>query len=270
VESDRWEKSDLPGELGTMLIEKLDSFTLNARIRDAVLYSMGSGAKLLRPRLLIAAHSDLLVGHASREMRAAVLRASLAVELLHCASLIHDDLPAIDNDDLRRGKPSCHRRFSESTAILAGDFMVGLAFSLFDDSTSMKCVPVLARAWLLLCDGQQRDLEDLNSVEEVDEMIARKTGALFQASTEMGTLLAGAPVDLVRQYGDFGCTFGRAFQALDDVVDGDQRLIDGSAKEYLGAHRQELLEQTRTIESAIGAPSALRGVVTDVFSIESF
>jgi geranylgeranyl pyrophosphate synthase len=268
VEADIDNKSNIFNVLADILELQLDSFAVTDSVREAVLYAMGSGGKLLRPRLLLGAHQDLVLNKVGAGSQQAPLRAALAVELLHAASLVHDDLPALDNDDFRRGQPSCHRRFSESTAILAGDLMVGVSFSLLGDEMSVRCVPSLSRAWVLLCDGQQRDLEELGSVTEADEMVARKTGALFQASTEMGAVIAGAAAELVEQYGRFGLTFGRAFQALDDLVDGDQPRMFGSTEKYLSTHRAELFDQLSELEVALGRHSALRAIAETVFNRE--
>ena len=198
-----------------------------AKVMEAMRYSTLGGGKRLRPFLVV--NSACLFG-VSRE---ASLMAASAIEFIHTYSLIHDDLPAMDNDDLRRGKPSCHKAFGEAAAILAGDALQALAFQTLSDPAvhpdpSVRCELVSAVARAASCrglvGGQMLDLEAENKELSVDEIIRLqrlKTGELFAISCEAGAILGkGAPSMhlALRRYAN---DMGLAFQITDDLLDAE-------------------------------------------------
>lgn len=196
---------------------------LVAAMRHAVL----DGGKRLRPFLTV--ETARIFGVTG----AAPLRAGAAVELLHCYSLVHDDLPAMDDDDLRRGRPTVHRAFDEATAILAGDALLTLAFDVLADAASMPDAAIraelvlnLARAAGLggMVGGQMLDLEAETRAEpfaeaEVRRLQAMKTGALLAFSVDAGAILGRAGARERRQLAAYGRALGAAFQIADDILD---------------------------------------------------
>ena len=207
--------------------------TRPARLLAAMRHAVLGGGKRLRPFLAIEAAR--LFG-ASGD---GVTRAGAAVELVHCYSLVHDDLPAMDDDDLRRGRPTVHRAFDEATAILAGDALLTLAFDVLADPAThadpairADLVLRLARAAGLggMVGGQMFDLaaEGRWSADgrptplgdaEIRRLQAMKTGALLRMPLEAGAVLAGASAEDVARLGRFGAIVGLAFQIADDLLD---------------------------------------------------
>ncbi len=193
------------------------------RLDEAMRYSLMAGGKRLRPILCLWAH-DALAG----ERTVAVWHAALSLEMVHTYSLIHDDLPAMDDDDLRRGQPSCHRRFDEATAILAGDALHSEAFAALSHQVpaelAVQLISVLARAIgnQGMAGGQQLDLSATAGDPQPEELTViheRKTGCLMGAALVMGALCGGldpAHIDTVEQAGR---GLGLAFQIADDVLD---------------------------------------------------
>jgi geranylgeranyl pyrophosphate synthase len=194
----------------------------SSHLRDATTYVLEGAGKKLRALLILSIARDLLGSQG--DLRGA-LRCALAVEVLHAASLVHDDLPALDNDDYRRGRPSCHRAFNEATAILVGDLLVGVAFSSVSrlDTAEMSAhvCSLLARTWSELCVGQQLDLQGVSEMSQRRRMIELKTGALFGCAAACGALCARVEVELVERLFEWGVRVGVAFQKLDDVSDGE-------------------------------------------------
>jgi farnesyl diphosphate synthase len=197
-----------------------------ARLTDAMRYSVLGGGKRLRALLVHA------TGEALEAPGAGLDAAACAVELIHAYSLIHDDLPAMDDDDLRRGKPSCHRAFDEGTAILAGDALQALAFEVLatgtralPDATRMQLIETLARSIGTrgMAGGQAIDLAAVGrqlDIASITLMHQRKTGALLEASVCMGAICAGCSdgprYAALRRY---GAEIGLAFQIQDDILD---------------------------------------------------
>ncbi len=193
------------------------------RLVDAMRHSLLAPGKRLRPLLV------LLGTQACGGQWQAALPAACAVEMIHAYSLIHDDLPAMDDDELRRGRPTCHIEFDEATAILAGDALIPLAFELLakelaPPEIALACCLDLARAAGaralvggqmddLLAEGNSRGLEDLERIHR------RKTGALLQVSLRMGGRIAGSDDDQLAALDRFGAALGLAFQITDDLLD---------------------------------------------------
>ena len=199
-----------------------------ATIHRAMRYSLFAGGKRIRPLLAIAAAqavSDAPVGIES---------CACALEMIHTYSLIHDDLPALDNDDLRRGRPTCHKVFGDAMAILAGDALLTLAFEVLakldqtDGSRRIELVGELATASGTvdgMIGGQVNDIEGegKHPTARLLESIHRaKTGALLRASVRMGGIYAGADADQLAALTSFGEHVGLAFQMVDDILDVEQ------------------------------------------------
>jgi geranylgeranyl diphosphate synthase type II len=195
-------------------------------LREAMAYSLTAGGKRVRPVLLLAAGNT--VGGSEGEL----LPFACAVEFVHTYSLIHDDLPAMDDDDFRRGKPTCHKAFGEATAILAGDGLLTEAFRVMAESPLASARP--ARAVRAMADlaraagvegmvgGQQLDLDaspGISALPEVEEIQLRKTAALIASCARMGGILGGGDATLVAALGAFGTRLGILFQVTDDILD---------------------------------------------------
>ncbi len=199
-----------------------------ATIHGAMRYSLFAGGKRIRPLLAIAAAqavSDAPVGIES---------CACALEMIHTYSLIHDDLPALDNDDFRRGRPTCHKVYGDAMAILAGDALLTLAFEVLakmeqaDASKRIELVRELATASGTvggMIGGQVNDIEGegKHPTAHLLESIHRaKTGALLRASVRMGAIYAGAAADQLAALTSFGEHIGLAFQIVDDILDVEQ------------------------------------------------
>lgn len=193
-------------------------------IHRAMRYSLFAGGKRVRPVLCIAA-SQAVAGEVS-----GIENAACSLEMIHTYSLIHDDLPALDNDDLRRGRPTNHKVFGDAMAILAGDALLTLAFEVLShldapELTRLRLVQELSRACGTvdaLIGGQVEDIEGSNQAHSADllERIHRgKTGALLRCSVRMGAIYAGADDAQLRAISAFGEHIGLAFQIVDDLLD---------------------------------------------------
>jgi farnesyl diphosphate synthase len=196
-----------------------------ARLMAAMRHGSLNGGKRLRPFLVV--ETARLLGGSS----AAALRVGTALECLHCYSLIHDDLPAMDDDDLRRGQPTVHKAFDEATAILAGDSLLTYAFEII--ASPETDVPDAARAQLVLAlaraagvggmaGGQALDLaaeNDAPGEAGIMTLQAMKTGALLRFACEAGAIISGSPVKDRERLRSFGRTIGLAFQLADDLLD---------------------------------------------------
>ena len=233
------------------------------RIHQAMRYSTLNGGKRIRPCLCVAAFAGY------REEWKRILSVASSVEMIHSYSLIHDDLPAMDDDDFRRGKPSCHKQFGEAVAILAGDALLTLAFEVLGRSKDfpadrlMQVISILGRAAGTrsgMIAGQVLDLEaevTPASASQLETIHRSKTGALIGASVWIGAHLGGASesdLENIRIYCD---RIGLAFQVIDDILDA----TDGSNRDEGKATYPVLhgLEKSREIAHDLmkGARSAL-------------
>jgi len=196
-----------------------------ARLISAMRYSLLAGGKRIRPILVLAA-----AGAAGGKDDDA-MHPACAVELVHTYSLIHDDLPAMDDDDFRRGHPTCHRAYDEGTAILAGDALLTMAFDLLSadgagikDRLRLRMVQELSRAvgWRGMVGGQQVDMDSEGSEPDLpllEYIHTHKTGALIRCSVILGGLSADADDTTLKALSSFGEKVGLAFQVVDDILD---------------------------------------------------
>jgi geranylgeranyl diphosphate synthase type II len=187
--------------------------------REVLSYYLFPGGKRLRPSISMALCEDLGGNLES------CARASISLELIHASSLIHDDLPALDNDDYRRGRESCHKRFGEANAILAGDALMMLAFKTISTAGLISTHDadihrIISDAGFSICVGQVLDmLPEKGAAAEIDIVNRKKTAALFEASFVLGAICAGAGSKAKETFTELGLQFGRAFQLLNDFED---------------------------------------------------
>jgi len=209
------------------LAQMMDRFqrVVPNRLWQAMRYSLLAGGKRVRPTLLLACFELCGGGNQVHAMPAA-----LAIDCLHTYSLIHDDLPCMDDDDLRRGQPTCHRQFDEATAVLAADALQSLSFALLTEVVASDTIKVALSKKLAIAagcqgmvGGQMLDMEaDSQSVHEllqVERIHLHKTGALLRFSCDAGALLAGANADQQHHCIRFGESIGLLFQIVDDLLD---------------------------------------------------
>ena len=212
------------------LLTALAAFSLPEPLKAAVHHTVMLGGKRVRPALCYAAASLQ-----ANQNFAAARRAAVAVELIHCYSLAHDDLPCMDNDLLRRGQPTCHVAFGEDTALLAGDILQSMAFEilssrLFDDQAQgtdaaivLKQMQILATASSKMVCGQVLDLQAEGkhvAQDELENIHRNKTGALIQAAIMMGAVTIYSGTDqAIPKLRQFGQSIGLAFQVQDDILD---------------------------------------------------
>lgn len=225
------------------------------RLHEAMRYASLGGGKRVRPLLVYA--SGLSCGASEADLD----HAAAAVEFIHAYSLVHDDLPAMDDDSLRRGRPTVHIAFDEATAILAGDALQTLAFEVLaqaplDPAIRVELLATLARASGAagMCGGQALDLAVTGgdqTLPQLQRMHALKTGALIRAAVRMGALCAGADAATRSTLDDYAAALGLAFQIRDDLLD-----IEGSA-EALGKTPGKDAEQGKpTYPALLGVPGA--------------
>lgn len=258
-----------------------------AQLLEAVEYSLLAGGKRLRPALVLEAARacGLPEGDPS------ALAAAAAIELVHTFSLVHDDLPAMDDDDLRRGRPTCHKVYGQAMAILAGDAMTMMAFELLAADADARVAPALVRELASasgpegMIGGQVLDLAAENTalaIEQLRQVHARKTGALLRAACRMGAIAAGAAPGVLQAISAFGQHLGVAFQIVDDLLDvtGDARQLGKNTQKDaargkntypallgISASRQQA---DRELALAIEALSALPGPTQNLRCIATF
>jgi farnesyl diphosphate synthase len=226
-----------------------------SRLYEAMRYSSLSEGKRLRPFLTVATANLFGVSQSSS------LQLAAAIEFVHTYSLIHDDLPAMDDDDIRRGKASCHIKFDEATAILAGDALLTFAFEILADrsthpSHSVRCelVKCMAKAAGAngMVGGQMVDLDSDSremSINEIINLQRLKTGELFAVSCEGGAILGNAPEHLRKLVKGYAHDIGLAFQITDD-------LLDAKANDNSDSDRMDKSSDKATFVSAMGAKKA--------------
>jgi geranylgeranyl diphosphate synthase, type II len=229
------------------------------RLIEAMRYSLLAPGKRLRPILALAAAES--VGAQADE---AVRLAAASVELVHCYSLIHDDLPAMDDDDLRRGRPTSHKVFGEATAILAGDALLTLAFEWLARASRrsshpdrfLAAVEALARGAGAagMVRGQARDMLPAPpaTLDAIERLHAEKTGCLFRAALEVGAAIGGAGPAEVSALGEFGIAYGVAFQHRDDQDDHEHAAFASAATGRV----HELTEKALSAVSGFGEGAA--------------
>ncbi|HLA94135.1 MAG TPA: farnesyl diphosphate synthase [Pyrinomonadaceae bacterium] len=194
-------------------------------LRDAMRWSLFAGGKHFRPALVFA------VGRTFGADDEQLVRTAAAIEMIHTYSLIHDDLPSMDDDDLRRGRETCHKRFGEATAILAGDALQVLSFQAIgeeerlSESKRIKLLSGLARAAAKMVVGQQLDLEAEGkplSLKEIENIHTNKTGALIEFSAYAGAVIAEVSDEKLTAVSEFASKLGLLFQITDDLLDRTQ------------------------------------------------
>lgn len=223
------------GYIDESLTQYLDPKAYPPVIHEAMNYAVSNGGKRLRPMMVM--EGARLAGLEPQT----VLDTACAIEMIHCYSLVHDDLPAMDDDDLRRGKPTCHIVYGEANAILTGDALLSLAFELMAGNARQEAIRMKSVVAVLqevaraigsqgMIGGQVLDLQwegqriDLSALQQLHQL---KTGALFTASLRSGAILGGMEAERLAALTDYARHFGLAFQITDDILDvsGDQALI---------------------------------------------
>ncbi len=239
------------------LREYLEAEGTSSGIFEAFAYSLKAGGKRIRPVLTMLA-CECLGGKAED-----TLPAGLAIEMIHTFSLIHDDLPALDNDDLRRGRPTCHAMFGEATAILAGDALIFQALSViasagYPAQTKLDILGFMAEVCGVkgLVQGEYRDVTAEGkeiSMDEVRDIYRRKTARLFELCMFTGARVAGGAQEQIDPLVGFGTYLGLAFQAIDDILDVT------SSREVLGKTTgKDLAQDKATIVKALGLQESRR------------
>ncbi len=222
---------------------------------DAMRYSVFGDAKRLRPILMFSAY-EMLKGRKNINSLSPLLPAAAALEMVHTASLIHDDLPFIDDSDERRTMPTCHKKFDDATAILAGDALITKSFEVLTDiqdpQKSIACIKTLARAISTrgMIGGQTVDI--LAARKRIRPNVLRyihlkKTGALLQASMDFASIMFGAEENLAVTLGNYALNIGLAYQIIDDILD------EVGGYEVLGKEPgQDIRNKKATYPSLIG------------------
>jgi geranylgeranyl pyrophosphate synthase len=250
------------------------------RLYQAIRWSLYGEGKRFRPALVVAA------GRVFGADDADLLRTAAAVELIHTYSLIHDDLPAMDDDDLRRGRATVHKKFDESTAILAGDALQAMAFQAIADDICLtsdvrtRLLSDLTSAAAKMVDGQQLDLEAERktlSIDGLEQIHLKKTGALISFSVKAGALIAAAPDAAFEALGEYGLKLGLLFQITDDILDVTQptEILGKTASKDVASEKATYprlfgLAETRNIAGTVHrqALAALRKVDADTKFLE--
>jgi geranylgeranyl pyrophosphate synthase len=228
-----------------------------ARLVDVMRYVLLAPGKRIRPLL------SLSVAHAlagEKDARALAMPAAVAVEMIHAYSLVHDDLPALDNDDLRRGRPTAHKAFGEAMAILAGDALQTHAFAVIADApigaAHQTRELAMASGPVGMVGGQVDDILAEGTAISVDELRSihrRKTGKLFAAAAALGAIAVGASPAHVQAARDFGAALGFAFQVQDDVID-----VTGDVQQAGKALGRDLAHDKATYVRLLGLPEAIK------------
>ncbi|UZA33052.1 polyprenyl synthetase family protein [Moraxella bovis] len=266
-----------------------DTANLPNPLNEASRYAISNGGKRVRP-LLVLATFLAAGGCVDTPVFGAVRRAMLAIEMIHSYSLVHDDLPCMDDDDLRRGKPTCHVVYGEATAMLVGDVLQSLAFDVLggdywgdtDDVKFAKLTKILAANARRMVAGQQADLngeqKQLNQ-NELEAIHKDKTGALIVASVLMGAVCGGTSDERMASLGEYARLIGLAYQVQDDVLDvvadtqtlgkmagSDEKLDKSTYVKLLGvdnarAYADELFDKAREQVADLGDDNLLLQMV---------
>ena len=253
---------------------------------DASRYSLTLGGKRIRPIIMLE-FCKLFGGDIQK-----VINFAVALEMIHTYSLIHDDLPCMDNDDMRRGKPSCHIKFGEDIALLAGDTLLTESFKIAANSKAHDCLKIKAISILAeraglhgMIGGQVMDLSFEKNKPDLDllrTMYIKKTGCLISAAAEIGAIIGGATDEEVAIAKNYAVNLGLAFQIIDDILDvtGDEAVLGkpiGSDNEngkttfvtLLGLEKAKTVAKELTDE-ALGLLSMLSGDTTNLRLITSY
>lgn len=252
-----------------------DKPELQSVVVEAMEYSLNAGGKRLRPVLMLEFYR-MCGGDRPDDM----VKAACALELIHTYSLIHDDLPCMDNDDYRRGKPSCHKAFSEEIALLAGDALNSMAFEVLSDCAIEGLIPAEKAIMMIsvlskaigtngMVGGQVIDLETEDEEIDIDTLNTLqscKTGALIEAACVMGVVLSGR-MEMIPAAADYAMAMGRAFQIVDDILDvtgtfeelgkpigSDEEQHKNTYVSLLGLERSKQIASQLTVQ-ALGALS---------------
>jgi geranylgeranyl diphosphate synthase type II len=240
-----------PEELRALVEEYLEHLAptwMDGELGEAIRYSLEGGGKRIRPVLCLA------VAEAAGAAAPRAVPAAAAVELVHTFSLVHDDLPALDDDRLRRGRPSTHVQFGEAAAILTGDAMLAQALHLAISYGEPGVANELAAATLNMIRGQYLDVTGSGS--PLEELYELKTGALFSAAVGSALHVAGVPEGLQRPWRTFAREFGVLFQVVDDIVDGDG-LVEARGAEAARELASQVEERARAALDEIDADTSV-------------
>ena len=258
-------------EVEQLLQQCLKNYTDEGRLRDAASYALMSGGKRVRPLLTYGA------ADACGQRSEFLTHAAAAVEMIHAYSLVHDDLPSMDDDDLRRGKPTVHIAFDEATAVLAGDALQTMAFEVLANAPGTEQQRIQALICLTqaaggrgMVSGQMIDIQQVGTeidLQQLQQMHRRKTGALIRASVKLGGIsVLVATADQLAALDGYAQALGLAFQIRDDVIDqisttevlgktqgADRALNKPNYVDLLGleAAQEQLVELQKTAESAL-------------------
>ena len=257
---------DFFNKSGAAVDEMLDKIIPSAeneprRLYEAIRWSVFGGGKRFRPALVLA------VGCAFNIEREKLLRTASAIEMIHTYSLIHDDLPAMDDDNLRRGKATCHKKFDEATAILAGDVLQTLAFQAIaedeklTDAVKVKLISELAAAAAKMVDGQQFDLDAEGkavSIKQLKAIHQNKTGAIICVSARSAAIIAEASETKLEAISNYASSLGLLFQITDDLLDITQttEILGKTAGKDVSAEKATYpavygLEETRKLAGKV-------------------
>jgi geranylgeranyl diphosphate synthase, type II len=214
------------------LVSLSDNLSINKELQFGMKYSLNSGGKRVRPVLLLAVFDEVKKGYKDKNSflnEIDPLPCSLAIEMIHTYSLIHDDLPAMDNDDLRRGKPTLHVKKSEALAILTGDALLTQSFILLSEAyfkfpaLSLNLIKELSQSGFKMVEGQVWDTviesqtdQDLNQLHQI---VDYKTGSLLKSSLVLGGFLSFSDLKTLKNLEKLGLYMGRIFQIIDDILD---------------------------------------------------
>ena len=236
----------------------------DSRLHDACLYPIRTGGKRIRPLFLFAALEAL-----GLEVNDDAYTAGAAIELIHTYSLVHDDLPCMDNDDLRRGKPTVHKKYSEGVAVLVGDALLTKAFEILSKVSDQHVAPLVrllskSAGSVGMIGGQSLDIGfegTVDSLERLTLLHRRKTGALIAVALEMAGILGNASPEKATALVEFGKHIGLAFQLADDVLDAEEDAAEDGPPSFV-----KLLGET---ETHIAAQQSMSDALTQLDHLDS-